>query len=84
MTSVMTTLPRILVRGHANCPDAELLTAAQKYCPSIDLRQYRRAQPGETAPLTALAPAEICRQSDLPPGVLNVLLSGYRDSGLDR
>jgi aldehyde dehydrogenase (NAD+) len=37
-------------------------------------------KPAETTPLTALVLAEICRQADLPPGVLNVV-PGAGDTG---
>jgi aldehyde dehydrogenase (NAD+) len=36
-------------------------------------RQHRRAQAGETTPLTALLFAEVCQQADLPPGVVNIV-----------
>jgi acyl-CoA reductase-like NAD-dependent aldehyde dehydrogenase len=33
-------------------------------------------KPAETTPLTALVFAEICRQADLPPGVVNIVTGG--------
>ena len=37
-------------------------------------------KPAETTPLTALAFADICRQADLPPGVVNIV-TGAGDTG---
>ncbi|HEY6890029.1 MAG TPA: aldehyde dehydrogenase family protein, partial [Solirubrobacter sp.] len=50
-----------------------LLMAAWKLAPALACGNTAVLKPAETTPLTALAFAEICRQADLPPGVVNIV-----------
>jgi len=50
-----------------------LLMAAWKLAPALAAGNTCVLKPAETTPLSALVLAEICRQADLPPGVVNVL-----------
>ncbi len=57
-----------------------LLMAAWKIAPALSCGNTVVLKPAETTPLTALALAQIVREADLPPGVLNVL-TGDGESG---
>jgi acyl-CoA reductase-like NAD-dependent aldehyde dehydrogenase len=57
-----------------------LLMLAWKIAPALACGNTVVLKPAETTPLTALAFAEICRQADLPPGVVNIL-TGAGDTG---
>ncbi|MGI8870472.1 MAG: aldehyde dehydrogenase family protein [Mycobacteriales bacterium] len=50
-----------------------LLMASWKLAPALATGNTCILKPAETTPLTALVLADICRQADLPPGVVNVL-----------
>ncbi len=50
-----------------------LLMLAWKIAPALACGNTVVLKPAETTPLSALAFAEICRQADLPPGVVNVV-----------
>jgi acyl-CoA reductase-like NAD-dependent aldehyde dehydrogenase len=50
-----------------------LLMLAWKIAPALACGNTVVLKPAETTPLTALAFAEICRQADLPPGVVNII-----------
>jgi aldehyde dehydrogenase (NAD+) len=50
-----------------------LLMLAWKVAPALACGNTVVLKPAETTPLTALLFAEICRQADLPPGVVNIL-----------
>jgi aldehyde dehydrogenase (NAD+) len=50
-----------------------LLMLAWKVAPALATGNTVVLKPAETTPLTALAFADICRQADLPPGVVNIL-----------
>src|ERR687892_1432111 len=50
-----------------------LLMLAWKIAPALAAGNTVVLKPAETTPLTALAFAEICRQADLPPGVVNIV-----------
>jgi aldehyde dehydrogenase (NAD+) len=50
-----------------------LLMLAWKVAPALAGGNTVVLKPAETTPLTALAFADICRQADLPPGVVNIL-----------
>jgi aldehyde dehydrogenase (NAD+) len=53
-----------------------LLMLAWKVAPALACGNTVVLKPAETTPLTALAFADICRQADLPPGVVNILTGG--------
>jgi aldehyde dehydrogenase (NAD+) len=53
---------------------------AWKIAPALACGNTVVLKPAETTPLTALAFADICRQADLPPGVVNIL-TGAGDTG---
>jgi aldehyde dehydrogenase (NAD+) len=53
---------------------------AWKIAPALACGNTVVLKPAETTPLTALAFAEICRQADLPPGVVNIV-TGAGDTG---
>jgi aldehyde dehydrogenase (NAD+) len=53
---------------------------AWKIAPALAAGNTVVLKPAETTPLTALAFADICRQADLPPGVVNIV-SGAGDTG---
>jgi aldehyde dehydrogenase (NAD+) len=57
-----------------------LLMLAWKIAPALACGNTVVLKPAETTPLTALAFAEICRQADLPPGVVNIL-TGAGETG---
>ena len=50
-----------------------LLMLAWKVAPALACGNTVVLKPAETTPLTALAFADICRQADLPPGVVNII-----------
>ena len=50
-----------------------LLMLAWKVAPALAAGNTVVLKPAETTPLTALLFAEICRQADLPPGVVNIV-----------
>jgi aldehyde dehydrogenase (NAD+) len=50
-----------------------LLMLAWKIAPALACGNTVVLKPAETTPLTALLFAEICRQADLPPGVVNIV-----------
>ena len=50
-----------------------LLMLAWQVAPALACGNTVILKPSEATPLTALAFAEICRQADLPPGVVNVV-----------
>jgi aldehyde dehydrogenase (NAD+) len=57
-----------------------LLMAAWKIAPAIATGNTVVLKPAETTPLTALKLAEIIQESDLPPGVVNII-SGAGETG---
>jgi aldehyde dehydrogenase (NAD+) len=57
-----------------------LLMLAWKIAPALATGNTVVLKPAETTPLTALTFAEICRQVDLPPGVVNII-TGAGESG---
>ncbi|WP_347057921.1 aldehyde dehydrogenase family protein [Blastococcus sp. HT6-30] len=57
-----------------------LLMLAWKVAPALATGNTVVLKPAETTPLTALLFAEICRQADLPPGVVNIV-PGAGDTG---
>src|SRR6266699_5254882 len=57
-----------------------LLMLAWKIAPALACGNTVVLKPAETTPLTALAFAEICRQAELPPGVVNIL-TGAGETG---
>jgi aldehyde dehydrogenase (NAD+) len=57
-----------------------LLMLAWKIAPALATGNTVVLKPAETTPLTALAFADICRQADLPPGVVNIV-AGAGDTG---
>ena len=57
-----------------------LMMAAWKIAPALACGNTVVLKPAETTPLTALAFADICRQADLPPGVVNIV-TGAGDTG---
>jgi aldehyde dehydrogenase (NAD+) len=50
-----------------------LLMLSWKIAPALATGNTVVLKPAETTPLTALLFAEICRQADLPPGVVNIV-----------
>src|SRR4030095_8152981 len=50
-----------------------LLMLAWKIAPALAAGTTVVLKPAETTPLTALLFADICRQADLPPGVVNIV-----------
>jgi aldehyde dehydrogenase (NAD+) len=50
-----------------------LLMLAWKVAPALACGNTVVLKPAESTPLTALAFADICRQADLPPGVVNIV-----------
>jgi aldehyde dehydrogenase (NAD+) len=50
-----------------------LLMAAWKLAPALACGNVSILKPAETTPLTALMLAEICREAELPPGVVSIL-----------
>jgi acyl-CoA reductase-like NAD-dependent aldehyde dehydrogenase len=57
-----------------------LLMLAWKIAPALATGNTVVLKPAETTPLTALAFADICRQADLPPGVVNII-TGAGETG---
>jgi acyl-CoA reductase-like NAD-dependent aldehyde dehydrogenase len=57
-----------------------LLMLAWKVAPALATGNTVVLKPAETTPLTALLFAQVCRQADLPPGVVNVV-TGAGDTG---
>src|SRR6476646_6492815 len=57
-----------------------LLMLSWKIAPALATGNTVVLKPAETTPLTALLFAEVCRQADLPPGVVNVV-TGAGDTG---
>src|ERR687898_322793 len=57
-----------------------LLMLAWKIAPALACGNTVVLKPAETTPLSALAFADICRQADLPPGVVNII-TGAGDTG---
>ncbi len=57
-----------------------LLMLAWKIAPALATGNTVVLKPAETTPLTALAFADLCRQADLPPGVVNIV-TGAGDTG---
>lgn len=55
-----------------------LMMAAWKLAPALACGNTCVLKPAETTPLTALRLAEICREVDLPPGVVNVVTGAGR------
>jgi aldehyde dehydrogenase (NAD+) len=53
-----------------------LLMLAWKIAPALACGNTVVLKPAETTPLTALLFADICRQADLPPGVVNIVTGG--------
>jgi aldehyde dehydrogenase (NAD+) len=53
-----------------------LLMAAWKIAPALACGNTVVLKPAETTPLTALFLADIIRQADLPPGVVNIVTGG--------
>src|SRR3954463_5182045 len=57
-----------------------LLMLAWKIAPALAAGNTVVLKPAETTPLTALLFAEVCRQADLPPGVVNIV-TGAGETG---
>ncbi|NVI90366.1 aldehyde dehydrogenase family protein [Actinomadura sp. BRA 177] len=57
-----------------------LLMLAWKIAPALACGNTVVLKPAETTPLTALLFAEICRQAELPPGVVNII-TGAGETG---
>ncbi len=57
-----------------------LLMLAWKIAPALATGNTVVLKPAETTPLTALLFADICRQAELPPGVVNII-TGAGDTG---
>ncbi|WP_433147383.1 aldehyde dehydrogenase family protein [Actinomadura nitritigenes] len=57
-----------------------LLMLAWKIAPALACGNTVVLKPAETTPLTALLFADICRQADLPPGVVNII-TGAAETG---
>ncbi len=55
-----------------------LLMLSWKIAPALATGNTVILKPASTTPLTALLFAEICRQADLPPGVVNILTGNGR------
>jgi aldehyde dehydrogenase (NAD+) len=53
-----------------------LLMLAWKIAPALACGNTVVLKPAETTPLTALLFAEVCRQAELPPGVVNIVTGG--------
>src|SRR3712207_909564 len=75
------TRPRALgVAGQVIPWNFPLLMLAWKVAPALAAGNTVVLKPAETTPLTALLFAQICRQADLPAGVVNVV-TGAGDTG---
>jgi aldehyde dehydrogenase (NAD+) len=57
-----------------------LLMLAWKIAPALACGNTVVLKPAETTPLTALAFADVCRQAELPPGVVNIV-TGAGETG---
>src|SRR5918997_405440 len=57
-----------------------MLMLAWKIAPALATGNTVVLKPAETTPLSALLFAEVCRQADLPPGVVNIV-TGAGDTG---
>ncbi|NHN56528.1 aldehyde dehydrogenase family protein [Calidifontibacter sp. DB0510] len=57
-----------------------LLMLAWKIAPALATGNTVVLKPAETTPLTALLFADVCRQADLPPGVVNIV-TGAGETG---
>jgi aldehyde dehydrogenase (NAD+) len=57
-----------------------MLMLAWKVAPALATGNTVVLKPAETTPLTALLFGEVCRQADLPPGVVNIV-TGAGDTG---
>jgi aldehyde dehydrogenase (NAD+) len=57
-----------------------LLMLAWKIAPALACGNTVVLKPAETTPLTALLFADVCRQADLPPGVVNII-TGAGETG---
>ena len=55
-----------------------LLMLAWKFAPALAAGNTVVLKPAETTPLTALLFADICRQAELPPGVVNIVTGDGR------
>jgi acyl-CoA reductase-like NAD-dependent aldehyde dehydrogenase len=55
-----------------------MLMLAWKVAPALATGNTVVLKPAETTPLTALLFAEVCRQAELPPGVVNILTGAGR------
>jgi len=55
-----------------------LLMLAWKIAPALAAGNTVVLKPAETTPLTALLFADVCRQADLPPGVVNIVTGDGR------
>jgi aldehyde dehydrogenase (NAD+) len=55
-----------------------LLMLAWKIAPALACGNTVVLKPAETTPLTALTFADLCRQAELPPGVVNIVTGGGR------
>ncbi|MGH2737818.1 MAG: aldehyde dehydrogenase family protein, partial [Actinomycetota bacterium] len=74
-------LPRPLgVAGQVIPWNFPLLMAAWKLAPALATGNAVVLKPAETTPLTALLLAEVIREADLPPGVVNIL-TGAGETG---
>jgi aldehyde dehydrogenase (NAD+) len=59
-----------------------LLMAAWKIAPALATGNTVVLKPAETTPLTALKLAEVIREADLPPGVVNIITGGAETGAL--
>src|SRR5690606_10336008 len=57
-----------------------LLMLAWKVAPALAAGNTVVLKPAETTPLTALLFADVCRQAELPPGVVNIV-TGAGETG---
>jgi aldehyde dehydrogenase (NAD+) len=58
-----------------------LLMAAWKLAPALATGNVAVLKPAETTPLTALLLAEVIREADLPPGVVNIITGAGKTGG---
>ena len=56
-----------------------LLMLAWKIAPALAAGNTVVLKPASTTPLSALLFADVCRQADLPPGVVNIIAGARRD-----
>ena len=72
---------RLVLRDRSFAWNFPLLTAAWKIAPAIAVAGNTVVlKPAETATTTALKLAEILQESDLPPGVVNIM-TGAGETG---